>query len=195
MKMRVLQTLAYGFVGMAAVLSFAPGAWAAAYDIDPAHSFVEFRISHLGYSTLVGRFNRIAGGFEWDRDNPAGAKIAVTVQTASVDTNHAERDKHLRNDDFLDVKRYPEAVFTSTKYTGDAAGGQMEGRLTLHGVTRPVTLEVKVIGEGPDPWGGYRSGFSGTTSITRRDFGMEYQLGPASESMELNLFIEGIRKK
>ena len=167
---------------------------AADYDIDTAHSFVEFRIKHLGYSWLYGRFNRFSGHFSYDADNPQASAISVSIDPASVDTNHAERDKHLRGTDFLDVTKYPDATFESTKYTGDAKSGTLEGMLALHGVTRPISIQLEKLGEGSDPWGGYRAGFIGTTTLTRRDFGISYNLGPASESMELELGIEGIRK-
>ena len=167
---------------------------AADYAIDTAHSFVEFRIKHLGYSWLYGRFNRFSGHFSYDADNPQASAISVSIDTASVDTNHAERDKHLRGSDFLDVAKYPEATFESTKYSGDAQSGTLEGILTLHGVTKPISIHLEKLGEGNDPWGGYRAGFIGTTTLTRRDFGISYNLGPASETMELELGIEGIRK-
>ena len=167
---------------------------AATYEIDPAHAFVEFRIQHLGFSWLYGRFNDVTGTFEYDPDNPQVSEIDVEIDTTSVDTKHAERDKHLRGEDFLDVEKYPKASFKSTKYTGDASGGILEGELTLHGVTKPITIEVQKIGEGPDPWGGYRAGFLGTTQLTRKDFGMDYDLGPPGENMELELGIEGIRQ-
>ena len=97
-------------------------ATAAEFKVDPAHAFVDFRISHLGYSTVVGRFNTFEGTFTWDKDNPSSASIEVTVATASIDSNWAERDKHLRGEDFLDAKKYPQVVFKSTKYAGDATG-------------------------------------------------------------------------
>jgi polyisoprenoid-binding protein YceI len=156
---------------------------------------VEFRIQHLGFSWLYGRFNNVSGTFDYDPDNLRASNIAVEIDTTSVDTNHAERDKHLRGEDFLNVETYPKAFFKSTQYTGDASGGTLEGELTLHGVTKPITIEVQKIGEGPDPWGGYRAGFLGTTQLTRKDFGMEYDLGPPGETMELELGIEGIRQE
>ena len=167
---------------------------AADYEFDSAHSFVEFRIKHLGYSWLYGRFNKISGHFSHDPDNPQANAIAVSIDAASVDTNHAERDKHLRGSDFLDVAKYPDATFESTKYTGDARSGTLEGMLTLHGVTKPISIRLDKLGEGNDPWGGYRAGFIGTTTLTRRDFGISYNLGPTSKSMELEFGIEGIRK-
>ena len=181
--------------GVFAGLVLAAPANAAQYDIDLSHAFIQFRISHLGYSVLNGRFNQFGGTFEWDKDNPSKAAIEVTVDTNSLDSNWAERDKHLRGEDFLHVEKFPKATFKSTKYTGDAKGGKLEGVLTLHGVSKPITLDVKAIGEGPDPWGGYRAGFEATTSIKRADFGMTYNLGPTSESMSFDLFIEGIRKQ
>ena len=163
-------------------------------DIKGMHAFIQFRIYHLGYSVLLGRFNDFGGSFNWDKNNPGDASINVEIKTASLDSNHAERDKHLREEDFLNVDKYPTATFKSTKYHGDTTGGKMDGILTLHGVSKPITLDVKVIGEGDDPWGGYRAGFEATTSIRRADFGMTYNLGPASETMEFDLYIEGVRK-
>ena len=180
-----------GFLG----LMLALGAAAADYAIDPTHSFVEWRTQHLGYSWLYGRFNNVDGRFTWDADNPAASAIEVTIDTTSLDSNHAERDKHLRGEDFLDVKKYPQATFKSTGYRGDADGGVLEGVLTLHGVSKPVEFDVKKLGEGGDPWGGYRAGFFATTQIDRRDFGIDRNLGPASNIIELELGIEGVREK
>jgi polyisoprenoid-binding protein YceI len=167
---------------------------AAEYEIDPAHSFVEFRIQHLGFSWLYGRFNDVSGTYSYDADNPEASEINVRIDPASVDTNHAKRDKHLRSEDFLHVDEYPDASFTSTGYSGSAEAGTLKGELTLHGVTRPITIAMKKLGEGKDPWGGYRSGFVGTTTINRKDFGIDYELGPASWEMQLELGIEGVRQ-
>lgn len=167
---------------------------AADYTVDPSHAFIQFRISHLGYSVLAGRFNDFSGTFTWDRDEPAASRISVTIKTASIDTNWAERDKHIRGEDFLDVEQFPEATFRSSRFTGDANSGTLEGILTLHGVSKPVSLQVRAVGEGDDPWGGYRAGFAGTTTIDRTDFGISYDLGPSANTMEFDLFIEGIRQ-
>ena len=184
----------------AAVLALVTGltlsvpARAADYEIDVSHAFIQFRISHLGYSVLTGRFNQFSGKFTWDAANPQASTIKVDVETASIDSNWAERDKHVRGEDFLHVEKFPQATFTGTKYNGDAKTGKMEGTLTLHGVTKPITLDVEFIGEGPDPWGGHRAGFKAKTTLRRADFGMTYQLGPTAETMEFDLFVEGIRK-
>lgn len=164
-------------------------------DTEKAHAFIQFKIKHLGYSWLLGRFNDFSGSFEYDEKQPEQSKFEVLINTASIDSNHAERDKHLRGKDFLDVKQFPTARFVSTSYTEQGDGqATLVGKLTLHGVTRPVTIAVQSIGHGPDPWGGYRRGFEGTTSLTLADFGIDYNLGPASKSVELFLSIEGIRQ-
>ena len=180
---------------LAAAIAFPAAAGQAAdYRIDADHSFVQFKISHIGVSWMIGTFEKVSGSFTFDPDaGPEGQRVAVEIDTASVDTNHAERDKHLRSADFLDVEEFPTATFVSTGYEGDGEGGVMNGDLTLHGVTRPIAIAVRKVGEGKDPWGGYRAGFEGSVTLTRADFGMGYNLGPASESLELFLFIEGIR--
>ena len=180
----------------AATLAFGPfaSAFAADYEIDATHTFVTFQITHLGISTMHGRFNELSGRFTWDKDDPASASIDISIVPASVDTNHAERDKHLRGEDFLNVEAFPEAGFKSTGYEGDMNGGKLMGELTLHGVTKPVTIDIERMGEGPDPWGGYRAGFAGTASIKRADFGIDYNLGPAAETMTFDLTVEGIRQ-
>lgn len=170
---------------------------AADYVIDTKndHAFIQFRIKHLGYSWLYGRFNEFKGQFSYDEKQPEKASVSVTIDTNSIDTNHAERDKHLRSKDFFDVAKFPEAKFVSTAYTETGNGkGTLNGNLTLHGVTRPVTIAVQQVGAGPDPWGGYRRGFIGTTTLTLKDFNIDYDLGPASTTAELTLAIEGIRQ-
>ena len=171
---------------------------AADYVIDTkgAHAFIQFHIKHLGYSWLVGRFNTFSGTFSYDEDNPGAARVSVTIDTASIDSNHAERDRHLRGEDFLNVDKYPEARFVSTAYRdlGDDRG-ELQGELTLHGVTRPITIEVTHIGAGMDPWGGYRRGFEGRTSLALADFGIRRDLGPASREVHLWLGVEGVLSK
>ena len=187
------RTLAAVVAAVAIALSASAGR-AAEYRIDPAHSFVQFRISHLGFSWMIGTFDKVSGSFTFDpAAGPAGQKISVEIDTASVDTSHAERDKHLRSADFLNVRKFPKATFVSTGYEGDARGGTMKGRLTLMGVTRPVAVAVRKVGEGKDPWGGYRAGFEGTATLSRRAFGAGMNLGPASDPVQFFLSVEGIR--
>ena len=188
---RLLRVIALATV----TAGFTPTAFATNYSIDPGHSFVQFRIQHLGYSWLIGRFNELKGDMSWDSTNPEASSIKVTVDTNSIDTNHAKRDKHLRSSDFLNVGDYPLATFTSSAYSGTAEQGTLSGTLTIHGVTKEVSFPVTRIGEGDDPWGGYRVGFEGKLDITRADYDMTYNLGPKSESMTLELYVEAIRKK
>lgn len=164
-------------------------------DTDGAHAAVQFRIKHLGYSWLTGRFNDFAGNFSYDEQSPDDARVEVTIQTASIDSNHAERDKHLRSADFFDVKNHPTARFVSTSFEPRGGGeAVLNGELTLRGVTRPVVIDVEQIGAGPDPWGGYRRGFAGTARLTLKDFGFDYNLGPDAREAELFLSVEGIRQ-
>ena len=186
-------------IAAAALMGLAtPGmATAADYVIDTegAHAAIQFRIQHLGYSWLVGRFNDFSGNFSYEEDNPGASSVKVTIDTASIDSNHAERDKHLRGEDFLDVAEYPEATFESTSFKENGDGtAVLKGDLTLHGVTRPVTIDVKHVGHGEDPWGGYRRGFEGSTTLTLADYGIDYDLGPAAREVELFLSVEGIRQ-
>ena len=168
---------------------------AAEYVIDSAHSAIHFRTKHLGFSWLTGRFNRFEGSMTYDPEaGPADQSINVTIDTASLDTNHAERDKHLRSADFFDVEQFPAVTFVSTSYEGAESGGVLMGNLTFLGVTKTIAFNVRKIGEGNDPWGGYRAGFEGSYVLKRSDFGMDYNLGPAAENIEIELMIEAIRQ-
>lgn len=164
-------------------------------DTEGAHAFIQFRIKHLGYSWLYGRFNEFSGTFTYDPDDPSASQIQVDIKMASLDSNHAERDKHLRGSDFLEVSKYPTASFKSTSYKETGFNkGVLEGKLTLKGVTKPIKIDVERIGNGPDPWGGYRRGFEGRTEFALKDFGIDYNLGPASRTVEMMLTVEGIRQ-
>lgn len=170
---------------------------AADYVIDSkgAHASINFKIKHLGYSWLTGRFDKFAGEFSFDDKSPDKAAISVEIDTASVNSNHAERDKHIRSADFLDVAKFPKAIFKSTSVKPGANGkAVVEGELTLHGVTKAITIDAEYIGGGKDPWGGFRQGFAGTTSFALADFGIAYNLGPASKVIQLELHVEGVRK-
>jgi polyisoprenoid-binding protein YceI len=164
-------------------------------DTKGAHASINFEVSHLGYSWLTGRFNDFSGEFTYDPKNVAASTINVTINTNSVDSNHAERDKHLRSADFLNVEKFPTATFVSKKIVPDDDNEfDIVGDLTLNGVTRSVTIEVDKIGEGKDPWGGYRAGFEGETEFSMRDFNIKQDLGPASQNVKLKLHVEGIKK-
>lgn len=187
----------FAFALAAASLAASAPAAAADYTIDTKdhHASITFRIKHLGFSWLTGRFDNFSGTFSWDDKKPEASKVKVEIDTASVSSNHAERDKHLRSPDFLDVAKFPKATFESTAAKLDATGkGTITGKLTLHGVTKDVTLNVERIGGGADPWGGTREGFTGTTMLTLADFGMTHELGPSAKAVELTLNVEGVKQ-
>lgn len=166
-------------------------------DIEGQHAFIQFKINHLGYSWLLGRFNEFEGSFNYDENAPENASINVTIETASIDTNHAERDKHLRSDDFLNVSEFPTARFESTRYVpdeDDADEGTMYGNFTLNGVTKEIAIDVEHVGAGEDPWGGFRRGFEGEVDLTLADYNIDYNLGPAAREVELYFSIEGVRQ-
>ncbi|QTF10805.1 YceI family protein [Brenneria izadpanahii] len=181
----------------ASLLASAGSALAADYKFDKEgqHAFIQFRINHLGYSWIYGGFNDFDGTFTFDESNPAADKVNVTINTNSVDTNHAERDKHIRSADFLNVSKYPQATFTSTEVKKDGEAYDITGNLTLNGVTKPVTLEAKLIGQGDDPWGNYRAGFEAKGTLALKDFNITQDLGPASQQVELIISVEGVRQK
>jgi len=182
-------------IGLALLLS-AP-AWAADYVIDTkgTHAFIQFKIKHLGYSWLYGRFNTFSGKFSYDNQHPENSTISVDIDPASIDTNHAERDKHLRDPRFLHVSEYPKAGFVSTRFEPSGENtAKLYGKFSLHGVTRDIVIDVEKIGQGKDPWGGERVGFYGTTRLALKDYDIVYNLGPASTHVELELSIEGIKQ-
>lgn len=160
---------------------------AADYQIDAGHSSVNFTAGHLGFSNTVGRFNEFSGAFS---DTSGSESVTFEIQAASIDTNHEDRDKHLRSPDFFDVKQYPTIKFTSTSFTGDT----LTGNLTMHGVTKPVTLDVTMIGEGNDPWGGYRKGYEATGTLMRSEWGIDYFIPGVPDEVELEIQIEGVRQ-
>ncbi|MDF3868698.1 YceI family protein [Pseudomonas denitrificans (nom. rej.)] len=186
----------FAALALGTALFSAGQAMAADYKIDKEgqHAFIEFRIKHLGYSWLYGRFDDFDGAFTFDEKNPSADKVKVTINTNSVNSNHAERDKHLRSPDFLNVSKNPTATFESTGVKADGKNAEITGNLTLNGVTKPVTIKAELIGQGDDPWGGYRAGFLGTTTLKLKDFNIQRDLGPASQEVELTLSVEGVRQ-
>ena len=166
-------------------------------DTEGMHAFITFRIKHLGFSWLHGRFNRFSGDFDYDATNPANNRVRVTIDVASIDTNHAERDKHLRSKRFFDVRKFPRATFVSTAWEDLGNGrARLKGKFTLRGITKDIVIDVRQLGAGKDPWGGYRRGFEGTTTLHLSDYKMKegHILGPMAENIEIWLSIEGVRQ-
>ena len=179
---------------LATTLPFTGNAVAADYtlDIKGAHSAIEFAVSHLGFGWVNGRFNKFEGEFSFDEAKPEESKLEVTIDTKSVDSNHAERDKHLRNEDFLNTDKFPKATFKSTSFTlGEDKKGKLVGDFTLNGVTKPLTIDVMMTAAGKDPWGGERIGFKGDARFEMKDYNFKKAYG----AVVLDLYVEGIKKK
>lgn len=160
-----------------------------AYDIDPAHSTLIFRIKHFNVGYFHGRFNGIKGSFD------LGRSVQVEVGAAGVDTANKDRDDHLRGPDFLDVKQFPTIAFKSTKL--EAAEGdnlRVTGELTLHGVTKTITATVERVGAGKDPKGQFRMGWETVFTIKRSEFGITYGPDALSDEIRITLAVEGIRR-
>ena len=180
---------------LATSLPFTTNAIAADYtlDVKGAHTAIEFAVSHLGFGWVNGRFNELEGSFSFDEAKPEASSLNVTINTKSVDTNHAERDKHLRGADYLNVSEFDEATFKSTSFKlGEDKKGTLVGDFTLNGVTKPLTIDVKMTNAGKDPWGGERIGFKGDTSFALKSHDIT-KLGDAE--VVLDIYVEGIKKK
>ncbi|HDZ48265.1 hypothetical protein LCGC14_0210260 [marine sediment metagenome] len=165
-------------------------------DIEGQHAFIQFKINHLGYSYILGSFEEFDGQFSYDPEDLEASSVEIEVQVNSLNSNHAERDRHFLSDDFLNASEYPTATFTSTGFepTGDDEG-VLTGDLTLHGETQEIEMPVKLMGEGDDPWGNYRAGFEGSTTLTLSDYGIDMSDFPeVMHELELYVTFEGIRQ-
>jgi polyisoprenoid-binding protein YceI len=154
--------------------------------IDPTHTSVEFAIKHLMISTVKGRFADVSGTVELDEQDLGTARVTATIGIGSIDTRQDQRDEHLRSADFFDAERFPTMTFASTRIVRGGDGLRIDGDLTIRGVTRPVTLRATDEGRVRDPWGGERLGFSATTTINRRDFGLTW-----NQALETGGFVVG----
>lgn len=165
------------------------------WTLDPAHTLVEFAAKHLMITTVKGRFTDVSGTIHMDEADPAASSVEAVIKAASIDTRTDQRDAHLKSADFLEVERYPEIRFKSTRVerVGDAHY-RVNGNLTIHGVTKTVALDVHDEGRTRDPWGGERAGFSATTRIDRRDFGLTWnqvvETGGVVVSNEIRITLE-----
>lgn len=160
------------------------------FDKPGQHVFITFKASHLGYSYILGHFEDFVGSFSHDPARPEDSTVKVVIDVKSLDTDHAERDKHLRGPDYFDVDTYPSVTFTSTGYSGSASEGILTGELNLRGVSKTIGITVSKIGEGDDPWGGYRSGFEGSVIVNAADYGFAAWIG----DVEVYLVVEGVRQ-
>jgi polyisoprenoid-binding protein YceI len=171
------------------------------YQIDSAHSVAQFSVRHLMVSNVRGDFTKLSGSLAYDASNPANSSLEARAEVASINTRDEQRDAHLKSPDFFDAEKFPELTFRSKQVAQDGDGLRVTGDLTIHGVTREVTLTV----EGPtpevkDPWGGYRIGATAETKIRRKDFGMTFNMAleaggvVVGDEVKISIEIEAARQ-
>ncbi len=165
------------------------------YKIDSAHTYVVFKVNHLGMANNYGRFNDISGKIVFDDKDPSKSSIDIEIQAASIDTANQKRDDHLRGPDFFNAKQFPVIAFKSksVKKTGTNTF-DITGDLTMHGVTKPLSFVFTKTGEGKDPWGNNRAGGEATFTIKRSDFGMTYSIGPSGDEVMLLVSVEALKQ-
>ncbi|MDA8358736.1 MAG: YceI family protein [Actinomycetota bacterium] len=170
------------------------------YTIDPTHSRIGFVARHAMVTKVRGSFNEFDGSGYFDAQNPANSKLQLSIKAASIDTRNADRDAHLRSNDFFDMDTYPEIIFASTSV--EQTGGiryRVTGDLTIKGVTRPVSVDLEYTGSAVDPYGNQRIGFEGTTTVNRKDWGVNWNAALeaggvlVSENVTLEFDISAIR--
>jgi polyisoprenoid-binding protein YceI len=167
------------------------------WTIDPAHSVVELAVKHMMFSTVKGQFPNVVGTIVLDESNLANSSVSTQIDAASINTGEPNRDGHLRSADFLDVERFPAITFESTGLV-PRSGSRfvVVGNLTIRGVTQEVTLEAELAGKGVDPWGGQRAGFTASTTINRKEFGLTWNQALetggvlVSDQVKINLEIQ-----
>ena len=170
------------------------------YEIDSTHSAVHFSVRHLMVSNVRGEFTKVSGTVKFDAEKPETSTIKATIDANSISTRDAQRDGHLRSPDFLDTEKFPTITFSSKKVEIQPGGGKITGDLTIHGVTREITLDV----EGPspemkDPWGKQRIGASATTKLSRKEFGLTWNAAletggvMVGDEVKINIDVEFVR--
>lgn len=170
------------------------------WNIDATHSIAEFAVRHMMVSTVKGRFGRLEGAIEGDESNPAASSVRATIDVASIDTHDEQRDGHLRSDDFFNAEKYPSITFVSKRVEPvDAENFRVIGDLTIRDVTKEVVLDTEFEGQVRDPYGNQRAGFTATTQINRRDFGVSFngalETGGmiVADKVKITLHIEAVR--
>lgn len=170
-------------------------AGAETYKVDAVHSTALFRVKHLGVSYFYGRFNKMSGTFTYDKADPSKCAFEIKIKARSIDTNSNSRDKHLKSPDFFNVREFPDITFQSTIVTSTEKNQyEVTGDLTLHGVTKAITVPLEHIGSGSGMRGGRVAGFEGTFTIKRSDFGMNFMLDKLGDEVRITISFEGARE-
>jgi polyisoprenoid-binding protein YceI len=177
-----------------------PATLTGTYAIDPTHSRIGFVARHAMVTKVRGSFNEFEGSGYFDAENPAASHLALTIQAASIDTRNADRDGHLKSNDFFDMENYPEITFASTAVEQlDPETYRVTGDLTIKGVTKPVTVDFEFTGAATDPFGNHRIGLEGKTTVNRKDWGVNWNAALeaggvlVSEKVTLEFEVSAIR--
>jgi len=188
-------------IAPALVLAMTAGALAGQWKIDPAHSSINFTVTHMVISKVSGRFGEFDGDINFDPADLSTGKVRMTIKAASITTDNQRRDDDLRSDHFFNVEKFPEISFTSTKVVpGENGKFTITGDLTMLGVTKPVTFEGELVGTVKDPYGNRRAGFSASTTINRKDFGLNWHKTldngglVVSDDVDINVSLELIEE-
>jgi polyisoprenoid-binding protein YceI len=164
------------------------------FKIDPVHSSIVFSIKHLGVTDFYGRFNDVSGKVVFDKAEPSQSSVEVTIPVESIDTHNEKRDQHLKSPDFFNAKQFPTIVFKSKSVEGTGDTYKATGDLTLHGVTKPMTLEIKRGEDGKGMEGEIRGGGEARFTIKRSDFGMNFMQGGLGDQVTVLLSLEGVKQ-
>ena len=164
------------------------------FALDNTHTSVIFGIGHLGLSYTYGRFNKVSGEFTLDNADPTKSMFKISIDTASVDTNDAKRDEHLRTPEFLDTAKFPVMEFVSSSVVKTDKGMDVKGNMTLHGVTKEITIPLTKVGEGNRPFGDYRAGVLTQFTIKRSDYDMKNLLNVVGDDVTITFSFEGIKQ-
>ncbi len=184
-------------LAMVIVAGLSSNAWADSFTLDPTHTYPNFTVSHLGFSTMHGRFNKSSGKMTLDMKKGSGS-VEVTIEAGSIDTGFAKRDKHLRGQDFLNAAEFPNIIYKSTNVKiENKKTAIIDGQLTITGISKPVQLKVDQISCGMHPFNKkqYVCGFNATAVIRRSDFGIKYGLPAIGDEMQLSIEIEAVKDK
>lgn len=186
---------------VAALIAAAPVFAAETYNVDASHSEANFKVRHM-MSSVTGSFNDFKATVSLDRENPAASSVDFTINTASIDTDNENRDKHLKSADFFEVDKYPTIAFKSTKIAPAGKDSyKVTGNLTIRDVTKVVTLPVTFLGFGKDPWGNERAGFEIETTLNRKDFGLNWNKALdqggflLADDVKVTISLEAVKKK
>ena len=171
------------------------------WKLDPAHTTIGFSARHAMVAKVRGRFTEFEGEFTLDGKSPENSTASVVIKAASIDTRNLQRDEHLKSADFLDVEKFPELRFAATtiKHVRDEEF-VLGGDLTVRGVSRPIELELELVGTSTDPWGGARIGFEGKTEISRKDFGVTWNVALetggvlVSDKVTINIDVSAVKQ-